>query len=122
MNDHPNQRPRPTEPTESNVSQPFAATTPSSRINQRVKNFAPKCNKPKSSDRPAPLPIIRVDERERMLMEEIVGALNDIDIDALPETSRADTVRGLLWALERLLAPRIEARQQHHVPFNVRLT
>jgi hypothetical protein len=74
------------------------------------------------SGRASTVPILQVQGTERMLIEEIVEALQEIDIDQLPETPRADTIRGLLWALERLLGPKIEARQQHHVPFNARLS
>jgi hypothetical protein len=68
------------------------------------------------------VPIMGVRGRERTLIEQIVEALQDIDIHELPQTPRADTIRGLIWALERLLASKIEARQQHHIPFNARLT
>lgn len=67
-------------------------------------------------------PVSRAGPRERAIVEEIVEALHDIDIDALPETSRGDTVRGLLWALEALITPLVEPHDQHYVPFNIRLT
>ena len=67
-------------------------------------------------------PVSFVSPEERAIIEEIVEALREIDIYELPESPRRGTIRGLLWALESLISPQIEPREQHCVPFNIRLT
>ena len=67
-------------------------------------------------------PVSSVGPKERAIIEELVRALQGIDIDGLPEGPRGDTLRGLQWALESLVSPQVEPRTQHRVPLNIRLT
>ena len=73
-----------------------------------------RCGDPNSEVSP-------VGPKEGAIIQEIVEALDATDIHALPEIPRGDTIRGLLWALEALVAPLTEPRLQHNAPFNARL-
>ncbi len=82
-------------------------------------------NQPKMAQAATPLGPIDLSEigdAERAIIQDIVDALHGTDFDGLTPEPRGDTIRGLLWALEDLLSPVIEPREQHCVPFNVNLT
>jgi hypothetical protein len=103
-----------------------AATSPYSKTSARCSPVP--TNMPKSVNTtatpgadPGP-PVSSVGPKERAIIEEIVEALQEINIDELPESPRGESIQGLQSALESLISPQVEPRDHHSVRFNIRLT
>lgn len=63
--------------------------------------------------------LVPMPQEEREMIEQVVEALHVIDLGGLPVCPTADTIRGLVWALEYAISPKIQPRCQHPVPFNL---
>jgi hypothetical protein len=107
-------------------TEPQPATAPNTKTSNRPKGvYADKPVTAKAADAPGSNPdpaSYGVGFKEREIIEDIVDALRDIDIEQLPESPRGDTIRCLQWALEYLMSPPMQPQDQHRVPFNFRLT
>lgn len=66
--------------------------------------------------------LVSMPQMVREEIEPVVEALRDIDLWGLPVCPAGDTIRGLVWALEYVISPRIRPRCQHHVPFNLSIS
>jgi hypothetical protein len=110
-------------PTE-NRNEATSDTASANMVTSAEQDLVNAPTSPKGTDTPGPDwdPVTSLGPNERAIIGELVEAMHDVDIDGLPASPRCDTIRGLLWALERLISPRIEPQSQHCIPFNIRLS
>jgi hypothetical protein len=66
--------------------------------------------------------LISMPQMVREDIEPVVDSLRDIDLWGLPQCPTGDTIRGLVWALEYAISPKVEPRCQHQVPFNLSIS
>jgi hypothetical protein len=62
------------------------------------------------------------EERESEKLKQVAEVLHQINLWELPDCLITDTIRGLIWSFDAAFRPKIEPREQHHIPFNVSLS